>query len=195
MDPALLGVSTAFGLAAAAGLNTTLPLLIVGVLGRLGLLGLAAPFDTLTFDVTLLGLALLAVFEVVSDKVPGWDSAVHAIQWPLAAAAGAILFASQSAAINWVSPEITVLIGVVTAGGVHAVRMAVRPLVTGASIGMGNPLLSAAEDVYAVVLAVAAVFAPALALLFLALLLGGAALATVVVRQGGGRLGRKTMAS
>ena len=37
MDPLLLGTTTAFGLAASAGLNTTLPLLIVGLLARFGL--------------------------------------------------------------------------------------------------------------------------------------------------------------
>ena len=40
MDPLLLGTASAFGLAAAAGLNTTLPLLIVGLAARFGLLTL-----------------------------------------------------------------------------------------------------------------------------------------------------------
>ena len=34
MDPLLLGTASAFGLAGAAGLNTTLPLLIVGLLAK-----------------------------------------------------------------------------------------------------------------------------------------------------------------
>ena len=61
MDPLLLGTTTAFGLAASAGLNTTLPLLIVGLLARFGLLALSAPYDALASDVTLSGLTLLAL--------------------------------------------------------------------------------------------------------------------------------------
>ena len=104
MDPLLLGTAAAFGLAASAGLNTTLPLLLVGVLARAGLLTLAPPFDALSSDVALGGLLLLSVLEFVSDKVPGWDSVVQAIQLPLAATAGAILFASQTSAVSSVSP-------------------------------------------------------------------------------------------
>ena len=41
MNPALLQIPAAFGLAGASGLNATLPLLIVSLLARLGLVHLA----------------------------------------------------------------------------------------------------------------------------------------------------------
>jgi hypothetical protein len=154
-------------LAGAAGLNTTLPLLVVGLLARVGLIQLGTPFDALAGDVTLVGLALLAAIEIIGDKVAGVDSAVHALQWPLAAAAGAILFASQNSVITWVSPELSILVGVLTAGGVHAARAAIRPAITTLTAGLGNPLVSTAEDASAVTLAVAALFAPLLAMLLL----------------------------
>jgi Domain of unknown function (DUF4126) len=142
-----------FGLAASAGLNTTLPFLLVGVLARVGLLGLAPPYDPLASDVALGGLLVLSVLEFVSGKVPGWDSVVQLVQWPLAATAGAILFASQASVVSWVSPGLAILVGVLTAGGVHALRTAARPLVTGATLGLGNPVVSTAEDVLSAVLA------------------------------------------
>ncbi len=43
MNPALLALPAAFGLAGATGLNATLPLLIVSVLARLGLIHLGSP--------------------------------------------------------------------------------------------------------------------------------------------------------
>ena len=170
MDPLLLGTASAFGLAASAGLNTTLPLLIVGLLARFGLLALAAPFNALSSDVTLVGLGMLALLEIVGDKVPGLDTVVQALQWPLAAAAGAILFASQTSVISWVSPELAILVGVLTAGGVHAVRAAVRPVVTTLTMGFGNVAVSTVEDVLAVLLAGLALLAPIAALLLLAVL-------------------------
>ena len=166
MDPLLLGTAAAFGLAASAGLNTTLPLLIVGLLARGGLLTLNAPYDALAGDVTLAGLALLALLEIASDKVPGLDSVVQTIQLPLAAAAGAILFASQSSTISWVSPQLAILVGLLTAGGVHTVRLAVRPMVTGLTMGLGNAVVSFLEDLLSVALALVAALAPVLGLLF-----------------------------
>ncbi len=171
MDPHLLGTAGAFGLAASAGLNTTLPLLIVGVLARFGLLALVPPYDALASDVALGGLLLLALLEFLSDKVPGWDSLVQAVQWPLAAAAGAILFASQTSVISWVHPGLAILVGLLTASAVHAVRVAVRPGVTTLTAGLGNSAVSTAEDAYAVTLAGASLFAPVIGfLLFLGLL-------------------------
>ncbi len=171
MDPALLGTASAFGLAASAGLNTTLPLFIVGLLARLGLLTLGHPFSALSSDVALAGLLIVAIVEMLGDKIPGVDSAVHAVQWPLAAAAGAILFASQTSVISWVSPELTILVGLLTAGSVHAARAAARPAVTGMTLGAGNPFVSFTEDLVSLLLTFTAVFAPVLGLILMIVVL------------------------
>jgi hypothetical protein len=167
MDPLLLGTASAFGLAAAAGLNTTLPLLFIGALARFGLLTLAPPFDALAGDVALAGLFLLAALEFAADKVPGADSVVHMLQWPLAAAAGAILFATQTSVISSVSPQLAILVGLLTAGALHGVRMSFRPVVTTTTGGTLNPFVSFAEDAGAAVLVGTAMVAPGVALLLL----------------------------
>ena len=188
MDTQLLGTATAFGLAASTGLNTTLPLLIVGLLARFDLLDLASPYDALSSTTALGGLVLLSVLEVVGDKVPALDTAVHAVQWPLAAAAGAVLFASQTSAVTWVSPGLAILIGLLTAGAVHGARAAVRPLVTASTLGFGNTGVSTAEDTYAVTLAGTAVLAPAVGLVLLLALLGAIAWAGWWVLRHGRRV-------
>jgi Domain of unknown function (DUF4126) len=190
MDPLLLGTASAFGLAASAGLNTTLPLLIVGLLARFGLITLGAPFDALAGDVALGGLAVLAVLELVGDKVPGADSVVQLLQWPLAAAAGAILFASQTSVVSWVSPQLAILVGLLTAGAVHGLRTTLRPLVTTSTVGVLNPVQSFGEDVYAVALAGTAALFPVLALLLLLVLVGGAVWAFTWIVRRGNRLAR-----
>lgn len=191
MNPLLLGTAGAFGLAAAAGLNTTLPLLIVGLLARFGLLSLAGPYDALASDVALGGLAILALLEILGDKVPGLDSFVQAIQLPLAATAGAILFASQNSVVTSVSPGLAILVGVLTAGSVHAARASIRPAVTALTFGLGNTAVSFVEDAFAVLLSLLAILAPLAGFVLvvaLAILLGLAA--RWAVRGGSAQLRR-----
>ncbi len=177
MDSVLVGAAGAFGLAAAAGLNTSLPLLLVGLAARLGLLTLATPYDALSTNVALTGLALLAGLEIVADKMPGVDSLAHAVQWPLTLAAGAILFGGQHSIVRDVSPGLAVLVGLVTAGGVHTLRSIARPAINLTTLGLGAPLVSALEDFSAFAISAAALLAPPLALgLLLALLLAVALL-------------------
>ena len=59
-----------FGLAAPAGLNAWLPLLIVGLAGKLNFIKLTAPFDILTNIWVLLVLVILLTIEIFADKIP-----------------------------------------------------------------------------------------------------------------------------
>lgn len=167
MDPLLLGTASAFGLAASAGLNTSLPLLMVGLAARFGLLSLAAPYDALGSDVALIGLAIVAVAEIAADKIPAIDTVVQVLQGPLTLAAGAILFASQQSIIQDVSPGLALLIGLVTAGGIHTLRAVVRPVVNLGTMGLGGPVVSAVEDAGAFSLAGLAILAPILGIVLL----------------------------
>jgi hypothetical protein len=176
MDPLLLGTATAFGLAAAAGLNTTLPLLIVGLAARFGLLTLAGPYDALGSDVALIGLGVVALAEIAADKIPGADTVVQIIQGPVTLAAGAILFASQNSMIEEVSPGLAILVGLFTAGGVHALRAMIRPVVNLGTMGIGGPIISTVEDIGAAGLAILALLAPVIAVVALFALVAGVVL-------------------
>lgn len=191
MDLSLLGLTSAFGLAASAGLNTTLPLLLAGLLSRFGLLALASPYDALSSPLVLGVLAVLVVAEFAGDKVPAVDSFVHAVQWPLAAAAGAILFASQTGAVTQMSPPLALGLGLLTASGVHGVRAAARPIVTTTTFGAGNPILSFVEDLYSLALAGTSVLLPAVALVLLALVLIAAGAVVFLAIRGGRSLTRR----
>ena len=190
MDPLLLGTAAAFGLAASTGLNTTLPLLIVGLLARFGLIELNAPYDALSSNVALAGLVLVSAVEFIGDKLPALDSVMHAVQWPLAATAGAILFASQTSVISWLSPGLAIIVGLLVAGSVHSARMAFRPVVTASTFGLGNTATSTAEDAAAVTLAGASVLAPLLGLVLLLALVAVLVLAGSWAVRHGVRLSR-----
>jgi Domain of unknown function (DUF4126) len=175
MNPALLALPAAFGLAGATGLNATLPLLIVSLLARLGLIHLASPYDALASDVAFWGLLVLAVVEFAIDKVPALDSVGHAVMLPVAAAAGAILFASQTGAIDSMNSGLGVLVsllaGGTVAGGVHVARAAVRPV---ANLGLMGPPLSIVEDVTSAALSLAATLVPIVVPFLLLLIVLGA---------------------
>jgi len=175
LNPALLSLPAAFGLAGASGLNATLPLLIVSLLARLGLIHLGSPYDALASDVAFYGLIVLAVVEFAIDKVPALDSVGHAVMLPIAAASGAILFASQTGAVTDVHPGLAVIISVLAGAGVsstvHLVRAGVRPV---ANVVLLGPPLSFLEDTASAALSLAATLAPILVPFLLALIvLGG----------------------
>ncbi|TMF23833.1 MAG: DUF4126 domain-containing protein [Chloroflexi bacterium] len=177
MNPALLSLPAAFGLAGASGLNATLPLLIVSLLARLGLIHLGSPYDALASDVAFYGLIVLAVVEFAIDKVPALDSVGHAVMLPLAAASGAILFASQTGAVTDVHPGLAVIISVLAGAGVsstvHVVRAGVRPM---ANVVLLGPPLSFLEDTASAALSLAATLTPILVPFLLALIVLGAVL-------------------
>lgn len=177
MNPALLSLPAAFGLAGASGLNATLPLLIVSLLARLGLIHLGSPYDALASDVAFYGLIVLAVVEFAIDKVPALDSVGHAVMLPIAAASGAILFASQTGAVTDVHPGLAVIVSVLAGAGVsstvHLVRAGVRPV---ANVVLLGPPLSFLEDTASAALSLAATLAPILVPFLLALIVLGAVL-------------------
>jgi len=171
MDPLLIGTASAFGLSAATGLNVSLPLLLVGLAARFGLITLASPYDALGSTVALLGLGVVALVEIAADKIPGVDTVVHVVQAPLTLAAGAIVFASQQSMIQDVSPGLAIVVGVLSAGSVHTLRTLARPVVNLATVGLGGPVVSIGEDVGAFSLTVLALAAPILGLVLLAVIL------------------------
>jgi hypothetical protein len=90
---------------------------------------------------------------------------------PVSAAAGSILFASQTGAVDGMHPGVAVLVSVLAGGGVaatvHTVRASIRPV---ANLGLMGPPLSLGEDAVSAVLAMAAALVPIVVPFLLALL-------------------------
>jgi hypothetical protein len=163
----LAALFSAFGLSTAAGLNAYVPLLTVGVLARLGLLQLQAPFDLLTHPLVLLIIAALAVLDFVGDKVPAVDSTLHAVGLVISPIAGAILFVSANSSVGFVHPVLAAICGLLVAGLTHGARATVRPIATAATAGTANPVISLVEDVLSLVVSVLAIIVPIVAFLLI----------------------------
>ena len=162
----------AFGLSAASGLNAYIPLLMVGLTARFtDWIKLAPPFDLLANEWVLGALVILLIVEFFADKIPIVDHMNDVIQTIIRPAAGAILFASDAHVITQMNPVLALILGLLVAFGVHATKATARPLVTVATGGIGNPIVSTVEDVTSFGLSLMAIIAPLLLLVALSLLL------------------------
>ncbi len=160
----LLGVFSAFGLSASAGLNAYIPLLVVGVLGHYtNLIKLNSPWDTLANPWILILLGILVIIEMVADKVPAVNHLNDAIQTFVRPAAGAIAFAASTNVVTGIHPVVALACGLLVAGSVHVAKSAaVRPAVTAVSGGAANVPVSIAEDLVSTVVSILAVVLPIL---------------------------------
>ncbi len=159
----ILHLFTAFGLASSAGLNAYIPLLITGLVARYtDLLTLEGAFTTLENPWVLLTLGVLLLVEMLVDKIPAVDSLNDVIHTVIRPATGAILFAANAGAIGFLDPTLAVVLGLLAAGSIHATKTAARPLVTASTLGIGNPIVSIAEDVISFFGSIFAIFFPLL---------------------------------
>lgn len=159
-----MDILTAVGLAIPAGLNAYIPLLGLALAQRFEVVSLRAPFDQLGEWWAIALVALLLVVEVLADKFPAVDHVNDAIQTVVRPAAGAVVAVAASGHAGANYPYLMVLLGIVLAGGVHAVKAGARPVVNAATGGVGAPVVSTVEDVFALGSTAAAIFLPILVL-------------------------------
>ncbi len=166
----LLSILSAFGLSTAAGLNAYIPLLTIGLLARYtDLVRLNAPYDVVAHPVFLLVVAVLTMLDLIGDKIPAVDHALHLAGMVISPAAGAIVFLAANSSTGAVDPVLAAVCGILAAGATHIGRSAVRPVATATTGGVANPVISAIEDVTSLLVSFLSVVAPVLAVATLAL--------------------------
>lgn len=160
-------ILTGLGLAAAAGLNAYIPLVIVGFLQYFDWLDFGSPFDALANPWVLTTLVFLLAVEVLADKIPAVDTMNDLVQTVVRPAAGAVLFAASTGAGTDIPPGVSLLAGLLTAGTIHGTKAALRPILNVGSGGAAAPVVSTGEDLVSTALAFAAILAPFLVLIAL----------------------------
>lgn len=168
----LLGIFTAFGLSASAGLNAYIPLLVVGVIAHYtDWITLNDPWDLLANPWVLIVLGILVIIEMLADKIPVVNHINDAIQTFIRPAAGAVAFAASAKVITDVHPVLALICGLLVAGSVHAVKsVAVRPAVTATTGGAGNVPVSIAEDIFSTLMSILAIVIPIMVVIILVLM-------------------------
>ena len=168
-----MDVIAAFGLSASAGLNAYIPLLVVSLLARFtNLINLSDRWQALESWWIIGLLIVLSVIEFFADKIPAVNHINDLIQTLIRPTAGAILFAASANVITDVNPILSLAIGLLVAGGVHATKsLLVRPVVTATTAGAGDVPVSILEDIIATVVSVLSVVIPILVAIILLILI------------------------
>ena len=169
---AIGGVLSAFGLAASAGLNAYVPLLIVALVARFtDWIKLGATWEPLTSGWVIAALLVLGLVEFFADKVPAVNHANDLVQTFVRPAAGAVLFAASTNVVTDIHPVVAMVAGLLVAGGVHLAKSAaIRPAVSVTPGGVANVPVSIAEDLLATILSILAVVVPVVVAVVLILL-------------------------
>lgn len=164
-----MGIIAAFGLSASAGLNAYIPLLVVSLLARFtNLIELSDSWQALESWWIIGLLFVLSLVEFFADKIPAVDHVNDALQTFIRPTAGAILFAVSANSITKIHPILSIGLGILVAGSVHAVKsVLVRPAVTAATAGVGDAPVSVIEDGIAMMLSVLSVIIPMLVAIIL----------------------------
>ncbi len=140
----ILGVS----LAASCGLRAFLPLFVLGIGARLGLVDLGEAFLWLSGTPALLALAVGVACELLGDKVPLVNHLLDLLATPVRTAAGMLVCAAALVDLPvWVVALLAIIVGGGVALAVHVTKSGVRATSTAASGGVVGPVHSLLEDV------------------------------------------------
>jgi hypothetical protein len=181
----VLEALTGTGLAASAGLNAYIPLLIMGLMSRFtDAVQLPSGWQWLGNGWVIAILTVLLAFEVVADKIPVVDHVNDIVQTVVRPTAGGIVFGAGSSSETATVTDpgsffsshqwVPVAAGVLIALCVHTTKAVTRPVVNATTAGFGAPVISTIEDISSIVMSLLAVLLPILVLLGLVLLVSTA---------------------
>lgn len=158
--PVLMGVA----LAAATGLRAFLPLFVLSIAARGGLVQLSPSFDWIESTPALIALGVAVVLEILSDKIPVLDNVLDQIGGYIKPVAATILASSLFTSID---PLFAIVLGIIAGGvpaaAVHSAKSAIRLGSTAFTFGSGNFFLSILDDLFSFLGSIIGVLAPFLA--------------------------------
>jgi hypothetical protein len=179
--------ATAYGLSTSVGLRPFVTLALASLAMHFGYLHPSAPYRALGSDGATAVLALLALAELLADKLPVIDHAMHVLHFATKPIAAAILVGAIVPLESSPLDGTTMALAALNAFGLHTAVAAIRAGSTSLTLGMANPLVSLAEDAAAAAGVGLALFLPFLSAVLAALLTCGLVFA---VRSGLRALGR-----
>lgn len=160
----VLSLCLGVGLAASCGFRVFVPLAVMSLGVKAGLISPAAGWEWLGSWWTIGALGTACAVELVAYYVPWVDNALDSVASPAAVVAGTIAAASQ---IEGMHPLLTwgtaAIAGGGAAGAVQSATVAVRGASTATTGGFMNWLVATLENAAAFLLALLSVLAPILA--------------------------------
>ncbi|HEX7549684.1 MAG TPA: DUF4126 domain-containing protein [Candidatus Methylomirabilis sp.] len=165
---AFLSLGVGLGLSAACGFRVFVPLLVASIAAQAGYLSLSPGFEWIGTPQALYAFATATLLEVLAYCIPWLDNALDAIATPAAVIAGILASASVLTDLPPLLKWGAALIGGGVAGITQGASVLLRlksALFTG---GLGSPLVSTAELIAALVVALLAILLPLACLVLIA---------------------------
>ena len=166
-----IALCVGISLSASCGFRVFIPLLVMALGVRFCGLSIDENLAWVGSDTAIICLGAATFAEILAYYIPVVDNLLDTIVGPAALVAGAVVTAGMLGDLpDWLQWSVGIIAGAGTAGTVQLGTSAVRAASTTTSAGIGNPIVSTAENGLSIVGAVMAVLAPLLAIVGAALL-------------------------
>jgi hypothetical protein len=163
MEP-LLSLAVGIGVSAACGFRVFVPLLVLGLAARTGVLAVSPGFEWIGSDPALVALGTATVLEVLAYLVPWLDHLLDALATPTAVIAGIL---ASAAVLTDLPPVLRWGLAVIAGGGaaglVQGASVLVRLKSTALTGGLANPAVALVELAGSLLTALLAIAVPVLA--------------------------------
>ena len=161
----LLSLALGVGLAAAVGFRVFLPLLLLGLSVKAGVMLVSSGFEWVATTPALLMFAVAAVIVIIAYYIPLLDNALDTLAGPLAVGAG---IGVTALALGDAPPMLKWTLAIIAGGGAAAATQSTTTLLRGTSTaltaGLGNHALATGEIVGAIGFSLLAILLPYVAM-------------------------------
>ncbi|MBQ7022194.1 MAG: DUF4126 domain-containing protein [Akkermansia sp.] len=159
-----LALCVGVSLSAACGFRIFVPLLAMALGVRLGGLEIDENLVWVGSDAAIACLGAATLVEVLAYYIPVVDNFLDSIAGPAALVAGALVTGGMLGSLpDWLQWSTGIVAGAGVAGTVQLGTTAVRAASTTTSAGVGNPVVSTAENIMSTIGSFLAIVAPFLA--------------------------------
>ena len=159
-----LALCVGVSLAAACGFRVFVPMLAMALGVRLGGLEIDENLAWLGSDTAIACLGAATLAEVLAYYIPVVDNLLDTIAGPAALVAGAVVTGGMLGDLpDWLQWGTGIVAGAGAAGTVQLGTTALRAAGTATTAGIGNPVISTMENIFATIGSVLAVLLPLLA--------------------------------
>ncbi len=148
------------GISAAAGLNVTLPLIVLALADRVSETGLGKRFHEISSTLSIILILLAMPVELLTDKSPLFSHQFQAARRLFAPLAGAFAFAAINSIHHDLNGWLAAGLGFAVTGAVTTVKAHGREniMVTGGAASL--PIVSMVEDAFVLVISVISALIP-----------------------------------
>ncbi|HLV62978.1 DUF4126 domain-containing protein [Galbibacter sp.] len=169
---AIISIFLGIGLAASVGFRVFLPLFAMSLAAYFDVIPLSENWQWIGTVPALIALGVAMFLEIFAYYIPFIDNMLDSIAVPLAAIAGTAVMVSTMADL---SPLITWALAIIAGGGtasvVKSASAGTRLTSSVSTAGLGNPVVSTVETGGAVVMSLASIFMPFVAIILVIIIL------------------------